>query len=276
MKDLWKKTSDKAIGILSGVLVLVTLGIVWLVNDGVPFMMDDIWYSEKLISNEASGIPITSFKDIIESQIWHYYNWGGRSITHGLLQILLQLGEKVVDVLNVIAVIVLAYVMYMMASISKSSEVSQVKRYGCIAWLTMGTFCAMAMMIGLNANWKMSMFWQAGAVNYLYITTFILLFLYCFLRENPDRRLYGITLWIIPLGIIAGWSNENMGPTAWILSLLIILMRIYQKNKVYLWMILGNQLQIVNVAAYGGPVVNIHQSHIGGSIVSVVYTTGTV
>ena len=90
MKDLWKKTSDKAIGILSGVLVLVTLGIVWLVNDGVPFMMDDIWYSEKLISNEASGIPITSFKDIIESQIWHYYNWGGRSITHGLLQILLQ------------------------------------------------------------------------------------------------------------------------------------------------------------------------------------------
>ena len=240
MKDLWKKTSDKAIGILSGVLILVTLGIVWLVNDGVPFMMDDIWYSEKLISNEASGIPITSFKDIIESQIWHYYNWGGRSITHGLLQILLQLGEKVVDVLNVIAVIVLAYVMYMMASISKSSEVSQAKRYGRIAWLTMGTFCAMAMMIGLNANWKMSMFWQAGAVNYLYITTFILLFLYCFLRENPDRRLYGITLWIIPLGIIAGWSNENMGPTAWILSLLIILMRIYQKNKVYLWMILGN------------------------------------
>ena len=63
---------------------------VWLVNDAVPFMMDDLWYAEKLVSTEGpSGIPITSFKDIVESQIWHFYNWGGRSVTHGLLQVLL-------------------------------------------------------------------------------------------------------------------------------------------------------------------------------------------
>lgn len=43
------------------------------------------------------------------------------------------------------------------------------------------------MVLGLNANWRMSMFWQAGAANYLYITVFILLFVWCYLREVPDE-----------------------------------------------------------------------------------------
>ena len=152
MKALLKKNRDKSIGILSGVLALITLGVVWLVNDGVPFMMDDIWYSEKLISNESSGIPITSFKDIVESQIWHYNNWGGRSITHGLLQILLQMGERVADVLNVIAVLALSCVMSLTSGVVRSAQGSAGEDIRRMPGAMMGVFCAMAMMIGLNAN----------------------------------------------------------------------------------------------------------------------------
>ena len=45
---------------------------------------------------------------------------------------------------------------------------------------------------------------------------------------------------MILLGIMAGWSNENMGPAVWIVSLLVILLKIKQKQKIKLWMILGN------------------------------------
>ena len=90
---------------------------------------------------------------------------------------------------------------------------------------------------------------------------FILGFVYCYLREFADRSddrdpfsdgdsdegvntrkkdLPGITLWIIPLGLLAGWSNENMGPAVWILSLVVILAAIKEKRKLHLWMILGN------------------------------------
>lgn len=241
MKNFLKKCKENILTILIAVLLVITAGVVWLVNDAVPFMMDDLWYAEKLVSTEGpSGIPITSFKDIVESQIWHFYNWGGRSVTHGLLQVLLQLGEPAADILNVVAALALAYVMCCMAGMGKRRTGAAISKWANeSAPSSVGMFWALALMIGLNANWQMSMFWQAGAANYLYITI-ILLFLYCYLRDDPDKRWYGISLWIIPLGIISGWSNENMGPTAWILSLLVILLRLYEKKKVYVWMVLGN------------------------------------
>ena len=242
MKNFLKKCKENILTIIMVVLLIITVGVIWLVNDSVPFMMDDLWYADKLVSNEGpSGIPITSFKDIVESQIWHFHNWGGRCMTHGLLQILLQLGEPAADILNVAAALVLAYVMCLLAGVGKRRSDAPIYMWADeSAQLAVGMFWALAMMIGLNANWQMSMFWQAGAVNYLYITIFILLFLYCYLRDDPDKRLYGISLWIMPLGIISGWSNENMGPAVWILSLLAILLRLYEKKKVYVWMVLGN------------------------------------
>ncbi len=228
MKDFLKEKTKQLIYWSLGLAVTVTLVLMWLVNDAIPFMMDDIWYADKIISFEPSGIPITSFKDIIDSQIWHYNYWGGRSMTHGLLQMLLQLDAGIVDVLNTLAGLLLAYMMCCLSGVWQKS------------WKLAGIFCGLGMMLGMNANWMMSMFWQAGAANYLYITSFLLFFLYCYLREDPDNRLWGISIWIIPLGIISGWSNENMGPTVWILSTIVILTRFFQKKKVYTWMALGN------------------------------------
>lgn len=42
------------------------------------------------------------------------------------------------------------------------------------------------------------------------------------------------------LGLIAGWSNENMGPTVWILSLVVMLLRRREQKKIPVWMYLGN------------------------------------
>lgn len=242
-----KEKSRKIMWITTGILILISAAVMYVTHRAVPFMMDDLWYST-MLSDET---PITSFADIITSQIWHYNNWGGRSMTHGILQITLLLGEHAADILNVVMTLLLSFVICVMAR----------NRTLPAFW------AAMAMLLGLNANFKMSMFWQAGAANYLYITVFILIFAWCYLRELPEsgvlvpgkrtpeperkplgkdeavpapKHLWGITLWMIPLGILAGWSNENMGPAVWLLSLAVILLSVKEKRRLFPWMVLGN------------------------------------
>ncbi len=212
-----------------GILMVLSIVVMYRTHREVPFMMDDLWYATKLSSEE----PITNLYDIVESQIWHYLNWGGRSMTHGILQLTLLAGEGAADILNVAVTLLLGLVICLAAGVrGKKGKF-------------FGLWAAVSMLLGFNANWKMSMFWQAGAANYLYITVFVLLFLWCYLREIPEEgavcpALPGITLWIILLGILAGWSNENMGPAVWLISLAVILLKVREGRRIAPWMILGN------------------------------------
>lgn len=231
-----EKESEKRMWIATCVLLVVSLPVMYATHREVFFQMDDLWYSTMLFNDT----PISSLGDIVTSQIWHYNNWGGRSMTHGILQLTLLAGERAADILNILMTLILSGVICLVAEHRKLPAF----------------FAAMSMLLGLNANWKTSMFWQSGAANYLYITVFILLFVFCYLRELPDKdeeersaadegkaaagKLPGITLWIIPLGILTGWSNENMGPTVWVFSLIVILFALKEKRKLQLWMILGN------------------------------------
>ena len=268
-----KEKSRKIMWGITGILIFVSVLVMYKTHRAVPFMMDDLWYAT-MLSDET---PIASFFDIVKSQIWHYNNWGGRSMTHGILQITLLLGERTADVLNVLMTLMLSAMICVVSQHRKmpafarrhrasgNACVSTCRRprtdetrKACFVWF----WAAMAMMLGLNANWKMSMFWQAGAANYLYITVFILCFVWCYLRELPDgkvtaaegglsaegqsaaqtspKSLPGILLWIIPLGLLAGWSNENMGPAVWVLSLAVIVLTKREKRKLSLWMVMGN------------------------------------
>ena len=219
-----EKKSKKILGILTIILLGISILVMYLTHRRVPFMMDDIWYSTML----SEDTPIRTLGDIVKSQIWHYKNWGGRSMTHGILQLTLLTGEQIADILNIIFTLLLS---------GSICLVARQKHLGAF-------FGATAMVLGLNANWKMSMFWQAGAANYLYITVFILLFVFCYLREVGEDTtvspLPGIVFWILPLGILAGWSNENMGPAVWLLSVAVILTTAKKKSRIPCWMLLGS------------------------------------
>lgn len=214
-----QEKQKKIIRWISLALIVLTGIIVWRVNYEIDFMMDDDWYSTLLYEDT----PIRNLSDVIHAQIWHYFNWGGRSMAHGLLQLILLAGENWADILNTVMTFLLALLVCMVSGRCK------IPYY----------FAALGMILGLNANWKMSMFWEAGAANYLYMAGFLLLFLFCYLRYE-EKNLPWIIVWILPLGLIAGWSNENMGPAVWILSLLVMLMRRREHKKIPVWMYLGN------------------------------------
>lgn len=204
-------------------IALFTVFLFW-AHRSVPFMMDDEWYA----TNLATGAQLQSLADVFEGQVWHYLNWGGRSITHGILQLTLMSGELCADILNVVMTLLLAY---LICVISEQKKV----------WYFL---LSLTLMITFNANIKMSMFWQSGLVNYVYSSVWILLFLWPYLRAADHvtgKDLPGIVFWMIPLGIITGWSNENMGPTCFVLSVLVILYKRFGQNKkAPLWMYFGS------------------------------------
>lgn len=204
-----------------GIIIITVL--LFLAHRSVPFMMDDEWYS----TNLATGEALQSIGDVLEGQVWHFFHWGGRSITHGILQLTLMTGELCADILNVGMTLLLAYMACVLA---------KQKKAGYFLW-------ALSLIISLNANVKMSMFWQSGLVNYVYSSVWILVFLWAYLRvaDEPEAQDFPwITAWIIPLGFITGWSNENMGPTCFVLAVLVILYRKFvQKKAIAVWMYLG-------------------------------------
>ena len=222
-----KKKLFYGIGIL---FFIITVLIIYLGNDAVAFMMDDEWYSTRLFDEQ----PLSGLGDVVSAQIWHFFNWGGRSIAHGILQLTLMTGEFWANVFNVLFNILLAGI------ICKAAKVKGAVYYA----MTCG------MLYGLNANWMQSLCWQAGAANYLYMTTFILFYLWLYVREleGAQKSLTGVSLWIVPLGLMAGWSNENMGPAVWVLSAGIMVYLWMKERKWKWWMLTGNIMCLIGSA----------------------------
>lgn len=224
MADKGKAIRVTKSNIFWGVLFVVGLVCMWKTQSAVPVMMDDEWYSTIL----SAETPLSSFKDIVDAQIWHYNNWGGRTVAHTIAQtILLYLSPAVADVLNVAVTVLLAWMI---------SAVAGEKR---LAYVTL----MVGFLHGLNADWKMSMYWQTGACNYLYTTVIILGFLWMYLRileHEPSKECPWLILPVSILGLLCGWTNENMGPAIWVLTVFIMFVMKCENRKIRLWMISGS------------------------------------
>ncbi len=220
-KRMFKITKDRIFWL---VLLITGLFCIWKTQRAVPVMMDDEWYSTVLFADR----PLTSFRDIVQAQIWHYHNWGGRTVAHTIAQlILLYLKEPVADLLNVFMIFLLAWLI----------DTAAGERSLAFMTLTVG------FLHGLNANWKMSMYWQTGACNYLYTTVIILVFLWLYLRqacEKEQKDIPGLCIYAPVLGLLSGWTNENMGPAVWILTVLVMFLLRHRKRQVRIWMPLGS------------------------------------
>ncbi len=203
-------------------LFAVTLLILFISQRTVPLMMDDTWYATVL----TDETPLQSLADVFKAQVWHYLNWGGRSVAHTILQLLfLCCSTAVADVLNVIITVLLAWLLISLAG---------VRSLGSLV-LCIGALHA------LNIDWLRSMYWQTGACNYLYTSVFVFGFLLLYFRALENKALpKGILVLAPVLGLLAGWSNENIGPAVWLLTLAVLYLYRKEKGKLPLWMLLGN------------------------------------
>lgn len=83
-------------------------------------------------------------------------------------------------------------------------------------------------------------FWRTATPDYGYSLFFATAFLvpYRFWLDDKDYRLPGGILFVFA-GILAGWSNENVGALAVLAAILVTLYRFWDQKKVPLWAIAG-------------------------------------
>ena len=233
-----KKFMEKGATIVSCVLILVAICLLFYSNRIVPFMMDDEWYSTNLVT----GKPLKTLGDILTSQFWHYHNWGGRIFTHGFLQLTLMSGEMVADITNTLLTLVLTFEMtHLVFLLSDEKDIFREKKQ---YFLKIRVFVLLfGLMITCCPNYKMAMLWQAGCANYVYSTIWILFFYICYLRifKRQTTDFLFIHLFMIPLGLMTGWSTENMGPTAFVIAFGVTVwsIRNHEPLKRLIWMISG-------------------------------------
>ena len=231
------KNSKNSYIILTVIGVAVLLILQFIAHRMTPFMRDDLWYATNLVTGEK----VSSVSDIIESQIWHYFNWGGRSINHALLQAVLASGEVAADIFNILATIILGFVIY---------KTSRAKN-------TLMFLLCEALIVAFNASLFFSMLWESGSVNYLYSTSWILLYVAVIIKEldlditkkgDSKGKTIAKCIWIIPLALIAGWSTENMGPTCFVLTVGVIIFLAVKKRRIPIFLFEGALMTLIGSA----------------------------
>lgn len=153
--------------------------------------------------------------DIFDYQVWHYFNWGGRTVAHTLAQILLVFPKAVFNILNSFIYTALIYLIYLHGCFNKDNKDNSymLLLIHLILWFIIPVF-------------GQSFIWLVGSCNYLWTTVIILYFLWLYRRNTLSEKWYNL-LFMFILGLLAGWTNENTS-----VGLIIILVFSLIINKV--------------------------------------------
>ena len=211
---------------LFALVILLILAGMYILNHYTTLIVDDYVYSFSRITGER----ITTVAEILQSEYNHYFTWGGRVVVHTIAQFFLMFDKSVFDIVNTFAYLAMVLVVYFHA-------VGSFKPYPFLLLLINLLFFLSTPVFGQD------FLWVVGACNYLWGPLLVLLYLI------PYRIQYSKNISLINnkilcccfgfLGIIAGWTNENLGLTLFILIVVFIYLYWLENRKIYFWCICG-------------------------------------
>lgn len=226
-KHTYHRNFLKKGNLLFGCVCLLIFTLIYVLNIYFPLWADDWMYSFGLDDKR-----IASFTDILKFQYHHYMTWGGRSIAHFNLQIMLFLGEGFANLINSIVFLAFVIIIY------KTARLNNPKLGASVSTLVL--ICILLWF--LQSNFSHTVLWLTGSANYLWSSFFTLLFLYpfCFFYMKPSIKKSKLrNLLFLVGGIVAAWTVENMSISlvCFILTLFILLK--YENRKIPEWAIFG-------------------------------------
>lgn len=197
--------------------------IILYLNIKTPLLGDDYTYRFVFDTDQ----PIGSVGDIVQSQLNHYYVWGGRTVVHSIAQLLLLLPSLLMDAVNSLAFVLFLLLIYAHVNYKKPFSVSLIAGVFLLVWFL--------------EPFAETILWITGSANYMWGCAIVLAFLlpYRFVGKSIKHNsvLSGVMYAVLMLmaGTVAGWTNENLGAG---LILMIILFLFYfrkQGIKVPFW-----------------------------------------
>ena len=198
------------------------------INIRTPLSGDDLIYQ----TIYGTGVPITNLRDILQSQINHYQMWGGRSVVHFIDQAFLLLDKSWFNIANSIVFLLFVLLIYHYSLEKKVTNSFLVLEY-VLLWVTI-------------PNPIDTIVWQTSSVNYLWGSTFILLYLLPYYKswEGLDVKskslsavLQAIIMFIC--GVLCGWTIE--AGAVMLLTFIFATLAYQIKNKKFIqgWEITG-------------------------------------
>ena len=213
--------SSKKSWVIMGSIFLFML----LLNVLMPIHRDDYDYS--LIWGTMQHVG--SFSDVLQSMWNHYLTHGGRMVTVFGLDLFLWLGKIWFDIANAViftGMIILLY-FHAIRQVSLSKAPCLLGLAAFLAWLALPHFGEVAV-------------WKSGSTVYLWSGICVALFLLPYNLHLAGRLHWGhgMAVPMFFLGILAGWSVENLAVTVVTLTFLLSAY-CWKKKMLKAWMPAG-------------------------------------
>lgn len=227
---LIKRRGAKHHNIAIALITLLIGFLFYVLNYYTPLYADDYSYSFSF----ATGERMESITQLFDSQVAHYQNMNGRSVTHLLAQTFLLLGDNLFNFINVIFFLALLYLIYYHAC-------------GTFSDFSITKFSVIAILLFLSCpSFGQSFLWITGSANYLYGILIILCVLLPYRRQvkgvNSNHSIWLeiiISVIYLLLGVIAGWTNENTSVAMIAMMIAYIVFFRIKSIKIHLWNITG-------------------------------------
>ncbi len=146
---------------------------------------------------------LSSFGDVFKSLHLLYTLWTGRIFVHGIIQMILFLGDGIYKVLNPIMFLTFIYLIYKVSNKDNSSNKSS--RFTSIASIIV------IVLYFINSIGE-KIIWLSGSINYLWTCTIMLSIIYFYkkiLLDNKKLNRKSKILFFI-LSFFSGWTQENV------------------------------------------------------------------
>lgn len=211
-----KKFDNKKIEYI--LFAMIFVGIL-VVNLMTPMLADDFSYSV------GDGLKIIhNFSEIFHYQVNHYLTWGGRTVAHTIAQTFLIMPKWIFAVCNTLMQIFEILLIYLLARKDKKKNPIIIIAIWFLLWFTLPVF-------------GVSNIWLIGSCNYLWTTVLILFLIYQYTKEKKDT-VFNI-IFMLVLGILAGWTNENTSFGSIVIIGLLIFLGGLKNIKRYKWKFAG-------------------------------------
>ena len=173
-------------------LIFLCVGVL-VMNICTPLYSDDFHYKYIFEPDFLMQKPIESISDIIQSQFVHYFNFNGRFVPHFFVQLFDGLlGKRSFDICNALIFGLFLHMLNVVCC-----------RKG---FYLRGLLVSVSCLFFLFISFKHTILWMSGACNYLWTSTFLLIFHFFLVRIDASK-------WVSPLffiyAIFVGWTHEG-------------------------------------------------------------------
>ncbi|WP_029903947.1 DUF6056 family protein [Prevotella sp. 10(H)] len=214
-----------------GLLILFLCAVsvlIFIFNYLFPNYVDDWIYS--FVYGEYPLRRVSSLSDIFIGQYNHYFKWGGRSVVHVIAQILLVLPPFLQDVLNTIVFLLFIFAIYRIANYNNKINAYLFIFITILLWFYTPVLTH-------------DILWITGSANYLWSCLLLLAFIYPYYltyrtEHNKGKNKSLKFIGFLFLGILAGWTNENMA-AAMIFMTGVFCIYFWKKNIMQKWAVSG-------------------------------------